>query len=281
MGLAEGHLKYAMKLLNSCNTFDSRTKSALATRLKEVEEVFTKVHELNKNVYYEGCKDEKSLDKIDSKNFTLHRSIEVKLNEQYPGGENFEVFLPMEVRKLEGEFQQQANLVINQHFETLQKISGDEDSYLTKYGLPQAIYSMSTQEELPQDLWNRVSEFQQKGNFNYLESLLQGVNQNRKTCYDIVGKCEAELVKEENDDNEMRTTYGSKWQRLPSSSLNGEIKTRIVSYKDNLDKAFETDATVESNLEIIKPKMALLQLSRNELTSKMPKSAGSSDDVAP
>lgn len=73
----------------------------------------------------------------------------------------------------------------------------------------------------------------------------------------------------------MRATYAAQWQRLPSSSLNGEIKTRIESYKGNLDKAFETDSTVESNLEAIKPKMAYLQLSRNELTQKMPKSQGS------
>jgi programmed cell death 6-interacting protein len=140
---------------------------------------------------------------------------------------------------------------------------------------------MSSQEEIPDDIWKRILEFQQKGNFTFLESLLQGVAQNRKTCYDIVGKCEATLVGEENDDNDMRTTYGAQWQRLPSSSLNGEIRTRIESYKANLDKAFETDATVESNLDHIKPKMALLKLSRNELTAQMPKSSASADEAAP
>jgi len=79
----------------------------------------------------------------------------------------------------------------------------------------------------------------------------------------------------------MRTTYGSKWQRLPSSSLNGEIKSRIESYRSNLEKAFETDSTVESNLDIIKPKMALLKLSKNELTAAMPKSKASAEEVAP
>jgi chromosome segregation ATPase len=70
----------------------------------------------------------------------------------------------------------------------------------------------------------------------------------------------------------MRAAYGSKWQRLASNALNGEIKTRVESYKSNLDKAFETDSTVENNLDVIKPQMKLLQLSKNELTAKMPKS---------
>ena len=281
MGIAEGHLKHSLNLLNGATTHDARTKDSLSERLKTITSAYKDVQEVNKNVYFEGCKDLKSLEKIDSKNFTLHRSIEVKLNEDYPGAENFEIFLPMEVRKLEGEFQQQANAVINQYFEELQKLSADEDDFLAQYGLPQAIYSMSSQEEVPEDLWKRVSEFQQKGNFQYLESLLQGVGQNRKTCFDIVGKCDQALVGEENEDNDMRTTYSTKWQRLPSSSLNGEIKTRIESYKANLDKAFETDSTVESNLEIIKPKMNLLKLSRNELTNEMPKSATASSEADP
>ena len=171
MGLAEGHLKYSLKLLNSATTYDARTKTSLAARVKQVEKDFKDVKEINQNVYYEGCKEEKDLEKIDSKNFTLQRSIEMKLNEDYPGAENFDIFLPMEVRKLEGEFQQEANSLINQNFETLQKLSADEDTYMGQYGLPQAIYSLSSHEVLPEDLWKRVSDFQQKGNFQYLENL--------------------------------------------------------------------------------------------------------------
>lgn len=281
MGLAEGHLKYALSQLNSAVTYDTRTKDALKERKKTIENEYEHVKEVNKNVYYEGCKAEKDLAKIDSKNFTLHRSIEVKLDEEFPGAENFEVFVPMEVRKLEGEFQQHANKVINQNLEYLQKLSSDEDSYLTQYGLPQAIYSLSSKEELPEDLWKRVSEFQQRGNFQYLESLLVGVQQSRKNCYDIVGKCEKLVVDEENDDSSMRAAYGSRWQRLPSSSLNGEIKSRIESYKANLDKAYETDSTIENNLDVIKPKMTLLKLSKNELTQQMPKSVESDAESDP
>jgi programmed cell death 6-interacting protein len=281
MGFAEGHLKYALSELENVATYDSKTKDALKQRKKVIEAEYESVKEINKNVYYEGCKAQKDLEKIESKNFTLHRSIEVKLNEEFEGAENFEIFLPMEVRKLEGEFQQEANKIINTNLETMQKLSADEDSYLQQYGLPQAIYSLSNKEELPDDLWKRVSEFQQKGNFQYLESLLSGVKQNRNTCFDIVGKCESLVVEEENEDNNMRSTYGQQWGRLPSSSLNGEIKTRIESYKGNLDKAYETDTTVENNLEVIKPKMALLKLSRNELTAKMPKTQASGDATEP
>jgi hypothetical protein len=281
MGMAEGYLKYSMSLLDGAVTYDTRTKNALKDRIATVEAEYKKVKEINKNVYYEGCKDKKDLTKIESKNFTLHRSIETRLEAEYGGAENFEIFLPMEVRKLEGEFQQMANKIINQNFDVLQKLSSDEDIYLAKHGLPQAIYSLSSKEELPDDLWKRVSDFQQKGNFQYLENLLAGVKQNRKNCFDIVGKCEQLVIEEENDDNSMRTAYGSKWQRLQSSSLNGEIKSRIESYKGNLDKAYETDATVENNMDVIKPKMKLLQLSRNELTQQMPKASASKAESEP
>jgi len=180
MGLAEGHLKYALAQLNVCPTFDTNTKDALKQRIKNVEEAYQKVKEINKNVYYEACKSEKELEKIESKNFTLHRSIQLKLEADYPGAENFEVFVPMEVRKLEGEFQQQANKIINQNLEVMLKLSADEDQIMKSYGLPQAIYSLSTDEEFPDDLWKRVSDFQQRGNIQFLESLLAGVAQSRK-----------------------------------------------------------------------------------------------------
>lgn len=281
MGNAEGHLVLAMNKLSAAVTYDARTKDALKQRKEMIENEYEDVKTINKNVYYEGCTPERELAKIESKNFTLHRSILPKLEEAFAGAENFEVFLPMEVRKLEGEFQQEANKIINQNMEILQKLSADEDGFLGAHGLPQSIYSMSSKEEIPEDLWNRVSEFQQRGNYQYLENLLAGVKQNRQTCFDIVGKCEAAVVGEENDDSTMRATHGARWQRLPSSSLNGEIKTRIESYKANLDKAFSTDSTVETNVGAIKPKMALLQLSRNELTQKMPKSQASDAASSP
>lgn len=275
MGLAEGHLKYALDQLEAINPSDSGLKASIKNRIKAVEAEYIKVKEINKNVYYECCKSEKELEKIESKNFTLHRSIQMKLEEDYPGSENFEVFLPMEVRKLEGEFMQQANKIISQYLELLQKMTADEDSTLKNYGLPQAIYSLSDKEEIPEDLWKRVSDFQQRGNIQYLESLLSGVAQSRKNCYDVISKCEKLVIDEENEDNSMRAIYGKNWHRLPSSSLNGEIKSRLESYKGNLEKAFETDSTVESNIEIIKPKMAVLKLSKNELTQQMPKSVAS------
>jgi hypothetical protein len=54
MGLAEGHLKYSLAQLNECPTYDSSTKDALKQRIKNVEEAYQKVKEINKNVFYEG-----------------------------------------------------------------------------------------------------------------------------------------------------------------------------------------------------------------------------------
>mmetsp|Transcript_35093 Transcript_35093/g.34762 ORF Transcript_35093/g.34762 Transcript_35093/m.34762 type:complete len:189 (+) Transcript_35093:607-1173(+) len=188
MGNAEGHLLLALTKLEKVSTYDTRTKDALKHRKEQIENEYEDVKKINSNVYYEGCTPERELAKIESKNFTMYRSIEEKLEQPFVGAENFEVFLPMEVRRLEGEFQQEANRIINQNLEILQKLSADEDGFLASHGLPQAIYSLSTREEIPDDLWNRVSDFQQRGNYQYLENLMAGVKQNRKTCFDIVGK---------------------------------------------------------------------------------------------
>ncbi len=58
---------------------------------------------------------------------------------------------------------------------------------------------------------------------------------------------------EENDDNQIRSSYGPRWQRLPSASLNMDIKNRIKSYQGNLKAALTTDVTIENNLKTLEP----------------------------
>ena len=96
-----------------------------------------------------------------------------------------------------------------------------------------------------------------------------------------MAKCESEVLTEEGEDNSIRSQYGPKWQRLPSASLNMDIKNRINSYKDNLEKALTTDSQIEANLATIQPKLALLKCSRDELTQQMPKSAASDLSSSP
>lgn len=56
---------------------------------------------------------------------------------------------------------------------------------------------------------------------------------------------------EENEDNQLRSTYGPAWQRLPSASLNMEIKNRINAYKGNMKSALQTDSVVDTNLKTL------------------------------
>jgi hypothetical protein len=80
---------------------------------------------------------------------------------------------------------------------------------------------------------------------------------------------------EENEDNHLRGAYGPAWQRLPSASLNMDIKNRVNAYKGNMTAALQTDAVVDTNLKTLQAKLKLLSLSKNELTSQMPKSEAS------
>ncbi len=82
----------------------------------------------------------------------------------------------------------------------------------------------------------------------------------------MLSACESKILTEEAEDNSIRSQYGPKWQRLPSASLNMDIKNRINSYRDNLTKALTTDTAVEQSMATIQPKLALLKCSRDELT---------------
>lgn len=99
-----------------------------------------------KNVYYESDADWTVVEKIEieSKNFTIYRSIEDLLQpEKYQFADRFACFTPTAVWQLEGELFTRANEMMNWNIDQIQKLSKFETDLLMKHGLPQVVYSIS------------------------------------------------------------------------------------------------------------------------------------------
>jgi len=170
---------------------------------------------------------------------------------------------------------------MNKNIEQIQNLNKYEDDFLQKLGLPGELYSVTGQTQIPDEIWNRVSEFQKRGGAAGIDQLFKGVEQNRVNCNDLLTKCETAILTEEAEDNQIRSQYGPKWQRLPSASLNMDIKNRINSYKANLETAIKTDSAVEQSMAAMQPKLTMLKCSRDELNQQMPKGAASEISSSP
>lgn len=57
------------------------------------------------------------------------------------------------------------------------------------------------------------------------------------------------LDEEEQSDNQLRQTHGSKWNRMPSSALNAQFKQQIGDYHNKVLQAGSTDTAVQEKLK--------------------------------
>ena len=122
MGISGAMIAWAMKLLGaSAKLADSATASAVETRLGTMKVEYEELQLQMKNVYYESNSSQKDAEAvaIDSKNFTLYRSIEADLSAEYAHASAYACFQPMAVRQLEGELQTQANEIMNKNIEQI------------------------------------------------------------------------------------------------------------------------------------------------------------------
>jgi len=57
---------------------------------------------------------------------------------------------------------------MNKNIEQISKLSKYEDQFLQGHGLPQALFAVGGQQQLPDEIWHRVEDYQKKGGFDFL-----------------------------------------------------------------------------------------------------------------
>ena len=90
-----------------------------------------------------------------------------------------------------------------------------------------------------------------------------------------------QLQQEEGEDQAMRSKYGSAWSRLPSNSLNQNMLSQLNYYKQKYDQGRLADAKVKELIESKKAILQMLEIDRDGLTAKIPKSPAATVQMSP
>ena len=86
----------------------------------------------------------------------------------------------------------------------------------------------------------------------------------------MLGQCEKIINEEEAEDTQLRQQHGAKFNRPPSSSVNGQYKQQIFDYKGKIEMASATDVQIKQKFEGNTAGFALLGKSRVELGQSIP-----------
>lgn len=85
------------------------------------------------------------------------------------------------------------------------------------------------------------------------------------------------LEEEESTDNQMRSQYNQKWNRLPSNALNLQFKNSLNDFRNKASMAAEQDLKVETKWNSQKDQLQILTKTKADLAGMIPQSAETAD----
>ena len=213
--------------------------------------------------------------------FGQPESIEAEINASYEGQEILKRMVPPGVHALEEEYKKEVSDIMGKAFDISKGSDSVQVQFLAKYNLPAALHAVSGEQVIPEDLWQKIKQCKERGGINGLNQLLGNVaamgDNNNNTLQRLFGQ----LQQEEGEDQAMRSKYGSAWSRLPSNSLNQNMLSQLNYYKQKYDQGRLADAKVKELIESKKAILQMLEIDRDGLTAKIPKSPAATVQMSP
>lgn len=277
MGLAVALLKATCFMMEKAKavvlTIGANYQDNFNNKFTEIIQMRDKAIKDNSSIYFERETPIDQLPKPDCQNFVKMEAVLETLNTKLPIEDKLRHIVPPEVRAMQNELKNQIQDLINQQYEKEAKGETEIRQFLGNFGLPQALHALTSTNEIPKQIWEKIEEFQKKGGSQNIKGIIQGIQQLNANNDNLMQQMMTVLEEEEKSDNQMRTQFGNRWNRLPSSSLNQQFKFVISDFAQKKLAASETDRKIEEKFKSQgEASLAILNKSKNELNALIPQS---------
>ena len=136
-------------------------------------------------------------------------SWENELLQAFDGQAILERMVPKPVQELEEEFKSYATAIVKQGFGITETTDSYQTNFLNKYNLPAALHATITEQELPEDLWQKVKMCKEQNANSGLKENLYNVSTFAANSGIKSNSLLETLSKEEEEDKTLRDKYGS------------------------------------------------------------------------
>lgn len=155
---------------------------------------------------------------------------------------------------------------------------------LREWELPEALQALEpgALASIPDGLRSDLDEIERAGGARHLHEVADEVRALRAVAAEELAGVEGSVRAEEADDERLRSHYGVRWDRAPSSHLTRSIRDRVAGYRSNMAVAAESDARLERRLAAEETAFAALGL--QAAAAEMPRLQApmlSVDDMGP
>lgn len=105
--------------------------------------------------------------------------------------------VPPAVRALQDELKTCLQTIIQQEFSKVAQFDEQMTGFLKQFGLPEALHTLTANADIPEDVWNKIAEFQKKGSAQNFAQAIEGAESLRTVNLDVLNQCEKVINEEE------------------------------------------------------------------------------------
>jgi len=211
MGLAVGYFKAVIAQLDEAKRVvalvPSNYQDNFNAKYAEIAALRDKALKDNKSIYFERETPVDQIPKPDCQNFVKLEAALENIQAKLPVEDKLRHIVPPEVRAMQNELKNQLQELINQQYEHEGKVESDLRKFLQGFGLPQALHAITATTEVPQQVWEKIEDFQKKGGLQNVQGMIQGIGAMRHNNQTVMQQMMQTLEEEENLDNQMRQQY--------------------------------------------------------------------------
>ena len=271
-GTAISYQGAMIEVLQKAEKDGKKIKALLKNDVLDLEketEKGTEMYDQNQRIYFSPIPEVTTLPKITMK-IMANPALPPDYKTNVEIRSELDALIPREVKNMISEYKNKMMDYITQNLNNFENESTCKQ-FLDQLGLPSSLETILSQSEISDSLWRKINEVQSKGGSMYLTNMLQQLDRKPSEIEKIIGDSLILLQNEQNEDNRLRGQYGSRWNRRPSSDLNGNYLLTLNDYKNKLGLAHNCDQATKNDITNNLRYFELLALPRESLNKKIPK----------
>lgn len=242
MGHAAGTAVHAQALFDAMEpitvAIPADYRGNYANKRKQVQQLSAMAADKAKTVFFEPITPPGQVKMPDAKNFVkFDDSANAELLVVPHMNDTFRYIVPPQVRNMQSEFKTIIQNQIDQKYKENEKADLELRAFYGQYQLPQSYHDLTNVEDIPSMYWTKIEDFQKKGAIANFQNSINGMAAFKVQGDSMLAQCEGKLAKEEQEDANLRQTFGTKWPLPQSSAINGPYKNNINMYRSKLDLA--------------------------------------------
>ena len=97
--------------------------------------------------------------------------------------------VPPAVRALQDELKNILQQIIQTEFTKVAQTDEQMTGFLKQFGLPEALHSATSSNDVPDDVWAKIQEFQKKGSANQFKQAIDAATNIKQVNNDLINSC--------------------------------------------------------------------------------------------